>query len=321
MRRHYKPIGWGFILGLIVILLLESLGWAQKAEPKSKVAAMVNGESILLDEIESILKKRMQETGPALTPLTATQQRHERLEILSAMIDETLVKQFLRDNGGKIDVAEVDKTIGTLVESLKPQNKSLADYCKESNQTEQQLRNGILQMLQMNKYVKEQTTEEDLKKYYEANKDFFDKVTVRCSHIVLRLASSATKLEREQARQKLLGIRAELVEGKKDFAVLAKEHSHCPSAPKGGDLGFIYRKWQVDENFARSAFSLKVNEISDIVETDFGYHLIKVTERKAGTPSKYDLCVEDARDCFTEDLRQNLLNKLRQKGKIEIMLP
>lgn len=321
MRRHIKAIVWGLLSGLAIIVLLESIGWAEKSETKGKVAAMVNGEAVLLEEVDNVLKERVEETGPSLAPLTASQQRQQRLEVLSAMVDELLVKQFLREKGYKVDPAEVEKSMTALAESLKAQKKTLADYCKETNQTEQQIRASIQQMLQMNQFVKQQATEEELKKYYDLNKDFFDKVTVRCSHIVLRLANTASKEEREQARQKLLAVRAELVAGKKDFAVAAKEMSHCPSAPKGGDIGYIYRKWQVDENFARAAFALKVNELSDVVETDFGLHLIKATDRKPGTPSKFELCIEDIRDCYTEELRQVLLAKLRQKGKIEIMLP
>jgi parvulin-like peptidyl-prolyl isomerase len=321
VRRHVKAIVWGLLSGLAIIVLLESFSRAEKPDAKGKVAAMVNGEAVLLEEVDTALKGRAEEAGPGLAPLTAAQQRQQRLEVLSAMVDELLVKQFLREKGFKVEPAEVEKSMATLADSLKSQKKTLADYCKETNQTEQQIRASLLQMLQMNQFVKQQATEEELKKYYDINKDFFDKVTVRCSHVVLRLSPTAPKEEREQARRKLLALRAELVAGKKDFAAAAKEMSHCPSAPKGGDIGYIYRKWQVDENFARAAFALKVDELSDVVETDFGLHLVKATDRKAGAPSKFELCLEDVRDCYAEELRQVLLAKLRQKGKIEILLP
>jgi peptidyl-prolyl cis-trans isomerase C len=320
VRRHGKPIVWGIVWGLVVIAVLESLGLAQKPET-NKAAALVNGETILLDEVDAILKARTKESGPSLAPLTVSQQRQQRLEVVSALVDELLVKQFLREKGFKIETAEIDKAMTTLGDSLKTQKKTLADYCKETNQTEQQIRTSIQQMLQMNQFVKQQGTDEELKKYFELNKDFFDKITVRCSHIVIRLSPNAPKEEREQAKQKLATARAEIVAGKKEFTAVAKEISHCPSAPKGGDIGYIYRKWQVDENFARVAFGLKTDEISEPIETDFGLHLIKVTDRKAGTPAKFELCLEDVRDCYTEELRQVLLTKLRQKGKIEILLP
>ncbi|MCE9532971.1 MAG: peptidyl-prolyl cis-trans isomerase, partial [Planctomycetes bacterium] len=98
--------------------------------------------------------------------------------------------------------------------------------------------------------------------------------------------------------------------------------SHCPSAPKGGDIGYMFRKFQnIDETYAKVAFGMKIGELSDVVETDFGMHLIKVTDRTEGKPTKYEQCVEDVRDSYAEELRVALLNQLRKKSKVEVTLP
>ena len=93
------------------------------------------------------------------------------------------------------------------------------------------------------------------------------------------------------------------------------------SAPQGGDLLFFPRKYVVDEQFSRVAYSMKPGEISDVVESATGLHLIKVTERKQGTSTEYAKVKGEVREFYMEDLKQNLLNQLRKEAKIDIHLP
>jgi len=248
--------------------------------------------------------------------------RQLRLEMVTVLVDDLLLRQFFRDHGPKIDPVDIKKQMGALEAGLKAQNKSLNDYFRELNQTEAQVRANMLVMLQLDRYVADRATEADMKSYYELNKEYFDKVMVRTSHIVIRVASNAAETERAAAKQKLQALREEILAGRLDFAKAAKENSQCPSAPKGGDIGFIYRKYEnVDEAYAKAAFALKVGEISDVVASEFGYHLIKVTDRNEGQPTKYEQSVDVVRDCYVEDLRVSLLNQLRKQAKVQITLP
>ena len=91
----------------------------------------------------------------------------------------------------------------------------------------------MLLLLQLDRYVKEHTTDADMKKYYEENRAYFDKTTVPRSHIVIRLAEDASPAEREKAKQKLTAIRHDITTGKLDFAKAAhKTHSARP-LPRG----------------------------------------------------------------------------------------
>ena len=76
----------------------------------------------------------------------------------------------------------------------------------------------------------------------------------------------------------------------------------------------------MDEAYSRVAFSLKVGEVSDVVETPAGYHLIWLTDRKPGKPSQYEDVAPDVRDCFEAELKQSLLADLRKKAKVEVKL-
>ena len=160
-----------------------------------------------------------------------------------------------------------------------------------------------------------------MQKFYAENREFFDKVTVRCSHIVYRVGQEASPPERAHAAQKMAELRAQIVAGKLTFAEAANKFSHCPSATKGGDLGYITRKWMVEEPFAKAAFALKPNEISGVVTTDFGVHIIVAIDRKPGEPSDFARVKEDVRDSAGEELRQKVLTDLKKASKIEVNLP
>src|SRR5207302_10918594 len=131
-------------------------------------------------------------------------------------------------------------------------------------QTEKQVRAGIESLLRWNAYLAKKLTHAELQQYYADNRDFFDKVTVRCSHIVYRLSERASPAEREDTAKKLRELRQRIVAKNLTFAEAANKYSHCPSAPKGGELGWIFRKWVVEEPFARAAFAMKVGELSDV---------------------------------------------------------
>jgi len=295
------------------IALLVIPGFVSAAD---KVAAIVNGEALTVAELDAAVAQLPAPTPPP----SAVEARQRRVETLNVLIDDKLVRQFLRQQGPKVEPAEVEKQLAALEAGQKREGKTLDAYLKEAGLTVAQVKENLRLMLQLAKYVESRATEERLRAYFEVNRDLFDKTTVRASHIVRRVAATALPAERQQAVEKLRAVRAELAAGKIDFASAAKAHSQCPSSAQGGDLGYIVRKFQVDEAFARSAFAMKVGEVSDVVETEAGYHLIWVTDRKPGKAARYEEVAADVRDCFEAELKQNLLTELRKRAKIEIKL-
>jgi peptidyl-prolyl cis-trans isomerase C len=300
------------IAAILLLLLLAGAASAQSSKP----AAIVNGEAIPMSEIDAVLATRPAE----LIPLPEAQKRLFRQEILERLIAEKLMNQFLAKYGPAIAPKEVQKQLDALTESQKANGKTLADYCKETHQSEAQLRANIQSMLQFFEYAQKQASESELKKYYQNNLDYFHKVTVRCSHIVLRLPTSSTEMERQAARQKLLELRQQILDGKVAFADAARAHSQCPSAPKGGDIGYITRKWMVEEPVAQPAFALKKGDLSAIVETEYGLHLLLVTDRTMPQAVPFETCIDDVRDCCIEEMRQKLLIDLRKAARIEIKI-
>jgi parvulin-like peptidyl-prolyl isomerase len=279
--------------------------------------AIVNGEPIPRAELDAVLSQR----PPVVTPLSAAQQRELQQEALAALVDDLLIRQFLKKNAPPATKADLDRQVAALQRGLAAQGKPLDDYLKESRQTEAQLRSTMAMIQQWNAYAAKKVTEAELRKYFADNKDFFDKTTVRASHIVIRVSPDAPATERAEAKRKLQALRDDIVAKKLTFAEAAMKHSQCPSAPKGGDLDFFARKWMVEEPFAKAAFALKVGEMSEVVTTDFGVHLILATDRKAGPPVSFEQVAEQVRESMLEDLRQTTLLELRRSAKVEIKLP
>jgi peptidyl-prolyl cis-trans isomerase C len=284
----------------------------------AKPPAVVNGEAVSQADLDLALKQ----VGQSAVALPEDRRKQNQMEVLALLIDDVLMTQFLTKYAPPAPKAEVDRKIAEMVAGLQQTHKGLADFLRDTSQTEEQLRADVGHRIQWENYARGRITDEVTERYYKENKDFFDGVTVRASHIVLRLGATATDAEKAAARKKLQDLRAQIAAGKLDFAGAAKQHSQCPTGPNGGDLGFFPRKFVVDEAFAKAAFALKVGEVSDVVSTDYGLHLIKVTERKPGSaPSDYAKVKEIARDVAMEEYRQAVLAHQRKTAKIEINLP
>lgn len=301
------------------LVFLTSLAVAEAPRPAPEnVAANVNGDVIRVDEVDAALRRR----PPVSTPLTGAQVRQLRRAILEGMIDDLLLRQFLREHGPKVESAEIDGLMGGLAAAQRKRGKSLAEYFREIGRSEAEVRETWKTLLQFQKYADSRATDAELRKYFAENKDFFEDATVTVSHVVIRVSSGAAPGEWNAARARLASLRSEILEGKCSFAAAAVKHSVCPSARSGGKLGVISRKDPAhDERFTRAAFALKVGDISEPTDSDVGVHLIQVTDRNPGTPKNFDKMIDLVRECFAEELRQQIVADLRKRGTIQVLLP
>jgi parvulin-like peptidyl-prolyl isomerase len=309
MRRT----GW-LIFGLAGLTLLVTSAAAQQAP---RPAAMVDGNAITMAEVEAVIKQG----GPTAKMLTEAQRRDLQHDVLDALINDVLFRQLMRRVGPRIEVAEVDRRIAEVAEAMKKEGKTLQDLFQETGQNEGQLRSEIVTILQWTAFVKGHFSDADVKKYYEFNRDFFDGVSVRASHILLRVPHGAPPAEQQAMQGRLEAIRQEILAGKIDFADAAKKYSQDSSAANGGDIGYFPRKLVVDENYARTAYALKVGEVSSVVPTEFGLYLIKVTDRKPGQPADFNQIKDKVKQLYVEEARMAMIAQYRKSAKIEIYLP
>lgn len=170
-----------------------------------------------------------------------------------------------------------------------------------------------------------QVSDEEIKAYYEENRArlFEQPEMVRAAHILIGTAEAKTPEEKAAARKKAEEVLALARQPGADFAALARQYSSCPSKQAGGDLGFFPREGKMVEPFAAAAFALQPGEISDVVETRFGYHIIKVTERKEAR----HISLEEARDTIRATLEaQKIMEAQRRyvqelRAAAEIVFP
>lgn len=306
-----RTVQWTLLAFAIVTAAVQGRG------PEAP-AAVVNGETITIGEIDTFLAIR-----PLARTQTAEQQNQLRRDVLTILIDDLVLKQFLRSNGPSIDAAQVDQHLKALEARLASQRKTLADYLKETRQTRAQVRTNFGLMLQWTAYANKKITDADQRRYFEENRAYFDRAMVRASHIVIRVPASAPEPERAAAQARLRSLRQEILAGRVTFAEAAARNSQCPTAAQGGDLGYLARKWMVDESVSRAAFALEINGVSDVVASDMGYHLIQATDRRPGDPAFFeDPRVQAAvRDSLVEEMRLRTIAELRKSARIEIKLP
>jgi parvulin-like peptidyl-prolyl isomerase len=301
----------------LALTLILVAAWTEAATAQAtRPVAVVNGEPITLADVDAIFKARSIES----MKLTADDYREMRKESLNMLIDERLVQQFLRKSAPAVSPAQVNRSLRELQGALKAQGQTMDEYLRANDQTEAQVRDAIITGLQWKAYLDRQLNEATLLKYYEANRDVFDQVSVRVRHIVLRVTPAMTPAQREEAKSRLLGIRQEIVSGKLNFCDAARSYSQDTSASQGGDLGEIARKGAVEESFARAAFALKPNEISDVVQTASGFHLVVVTERKIGSPSTFKASTAKIRELAGEEILCDILAQQRASAHVTVKL-
>lgn len=207
--------------------------------------------------------------------------------ILTQMIQEELVYEEAKKENLEANQEEVDtkfKELKVSIEKDKEYAKFLSDNGIDDEFLKKQLKKDISIQNYKSKFDKEnKIPEDDIKKYYEENKDKYKEDKVKASHILISTVDEGTNKpisneKKKEAKNKAEDIYKKAKEGE-DFAKLAKEYSQDEySATNGGDLGFFEKGKMVPE-FESAAFALDKGQISEIVETQYGYHIIKVTDK------------------------------------------
>jgi len=277
------------VVGLSQIAGLSVAG--ENQAPKGKVA-VVNGAEISQEDVDrelNLARQRLLTRGKSLSDSELVELRKGVLENL---INQELLYQQSRNMGIQLDEAAVQEQLKKIKGQFPSEELFKSTMSKMGLSEaiiESQLERGmaIQKLIETEFAAKATVSEKEAKTYYDRHPDFFrEPEQVQASHILIKVDSEAEKSKKNEARQKIVRIQ-ERVEKGEDFAALAKEFSEDPSSGKGGDLGYFGRG-QMVKPFEDAAFALKRGEVSDIVETPFGYHLIQVVDKKPETTLAYD---------------------------------
>jgi peptidyl-prolyl cis-trans isomerase C len=321
-----RSAGLWLVLGLTVAAAAPGLA----QQPPAGVAATVNGQPIS----ETAVQRGLKRVPPA-------EQAKARPEILNFLIENAVIDQFLTAQKIAVPAPEVEARVNEIKAEIKKHGQDYAKVLAELMLTEEEMRTQVLADLRWEKYVLSQATDKVLKDLFDKNVEMFDGSMVRARHILLTpaandAAGAQAKAQLQQFRQQLEADAAKEVAKlpasadplardlartkriEEQFAELALKHSACPSKKEGGDLNWFPRVGSVVEPFAKVAFALKPGQLSDVVQTPFGYHLILVTDRRAGQTTKFEAIKEDVRDLFCGRLRESLVAQLRPAAKVVI---
>jgi peptidyl-prolyl cis-trans isomerase C len=287
------------------------------------VVARVNGEAVRKHDFDRLIRNIEISNGPI-----PAERRDEILRgVLDQLITYTVMTQEARTQNVTVSDGEVDDRIRQMRgQTSDAEFKKALDARSLSTE---QLRTDARVQLTIEKMMNAQVagaavaTDAEARQFYEKNPEKFKQGdTVRASHILLKVDEKTPEALRKQARSRIEAI-LKRVRGGEDFAALAKQHSHDGSARQGGDLGYFERGAMVPA-FSQAAFSLKPGEISGVVTTEFGYHIIKVTDKKAAATVPYDQVSGRIVEFLTSQKKQEraeqFVEAAKKRARIEVLV-
>jgi peptidyl-prolyl cis-trans isomerase C len=290
------------------------------------VLARVNGENVTKAEFDEYVQNL---EGRAGGPVPAEQRDQVYRGVLDQIVGYKLLLQESKARKVAIPDTEVEARIGEIRKQF-PSEDVFMQTLIQRKMTLDQIRDDARQDMAIAKLIETEIASkiavkpEQVQDFYAKNPDQFkEDESVRASHILIAFPENADAKAKAAAKVKADQVLKDVKSGK-DFAALAKEHSQDPgSAVQGGDLG-TFQKGQMVGPFNDVAFSLAPGAISDVVETQFGYHIIKVVEKKAGRtvpleevrPQVEQYLQNKNRDDETEAF----VKSLRAKSKVEILI-
>ncbi len=326
------------------------------AKVLDRTVATVNDQAIMLSEYEKNAAPILDQFKKASPSVEQTPERIADIKkrVLDQMLDDRLLVQEAKKKNIRVSQLEVDdgvKKVRTRFNTEEEFNKEL----QKENMTNDEFRKHIQEQLATIKLIDQEVkaktpppTDDEIKGLFDTldaivkdkpipgshtaseleelkalakavERRFGERARAR--HVLIRLGPNASKEEKEAALKKIKEAQARLKKGE-DFAELARKYSEDPgSKDRGGDLGYFSRGDMVPA-FDKAAFALDVGQTSDIVTTDFGYHIIQVQEKKAATKMSLDEIKDDLREYLFQQRGakrfESYVKELRSKADIKV---
>ncbi len=297
---------------LLIVLILGTM--LLKAEVLDKIVAKVGNEVILLSDVQ---KQMMQmQSANALPPGAGP------MEILEQMIENRLIVQKAKEMGITVDATRIKNAAEQYIRQIRARFATEAEFVRE-------LRNMKLSPSDLLKYYTDLLTENalseqlierqistrifvgepEIRQFYNTTKDTMAVKPISWEIGMLMREIKPSEITETEMLKAMKNISKRLNSGE-DFATLARAESDCPSKDAGGDLGF-FKRGQMVEPFEKAAFALNVGEISEVVRTQFGFHIIKVDAIR-GTEISARHILKILQPTAEDSLReQNLMRDLR----------
>ena len=255
-----------------------------------QILAKVNGTAISNQDLALESGMLAAEMNRRNTPLTEMQLSALRPQLLENLIERELLFQQAQQR----KIRALDKWVEAALADLKKQLESVSSlqtYLTDGGMTQAQLKARLAKGVVVERLLRQEETraievsEAEMQAFYRDHPQLFATGdTIRVRHILIA-PKDASETAQSEALQKIQALQKRIGQGE-DFAVLALQYSDCPSRANAGDIGYLTRE-ELVAPFAEAAFALAPGQVSDVVTTRFGYHLIKLLERIPVDPPNF----------------------------------
>jgi peptidyl-prolyl cis-trans isomerase SurA len=313
-------------ISIILASLVLAFPVHASAELVCGIAAIVNDDPITTCDVDKE-REGFEKGLDATKPLDAAGKAQVRQAVLDSLINKKLIQQKIKELDVKVSDEEVRQAIEdvkktnnitqeNLTEALASRGISFDDYKAQLKEQLERLR-----LISLEVRSKIQISEKDAREYYAANPGAFQvDEAFRVSQVFFKLSAQATEDERKRVVATAEKVLAE-ARGGADFAALAKKYSQDPSAKDGGELGYL-KKGDILPEIEKSLVSLKPGDISGLIRTPVGIHIMKMEEYRQGKQQSFESVKTEIEELLykkkSEERFAQWLEELRKNAAIEI---
>lgn len=298
--------------------------WAQPGTRGSEPLTTVNGIAITRNDLNMEAAFLAAEMNWRNYPLDSNQLADLHDQLVQNLIERELLYQEATAKDIRISPRWVDREWGEIQTHLGGKTEMKAFMAHSGftrGQMKERIRKGLIvhRLLKRKVFRSIRVSEAEMQAFYNRHPEFFKRdEQIRARHLLIAVPDWDDEAGREQALSRILALEKQIREGM-PLGALALENSDCPSNSRGGDLGYFTRN-QMIQAFSDAAFALQPGEVSQVVETRFGYHLIELIDRQPPSQMAY----KNVRDNIELALRRNkekaaadaYLSRLKRKARI-----
>jgi len=352
MRSYSQNLKILICLTIFIIVLGLSCTKTDTEKPSASInsgpniAVTINGVDIPQSEIDKIVTSQLERIAEQSKQLPPTVIEQYEKQLRARVLEETIRRHLLDEKVKEANIVITDEELTSEIQKIAANQKeplSLEEFkqkIEELGRNFDEFKELVREGMARNKFMEPQwtgninVTEEDARKYYEENsKKFEQPEQVRVSNIIIKPLLTDPNLNPNvdpnvdkakamaEAREKAEELLKQLKDGA-DFAELAKTHSNGPMASRGGDIGY-FSKGEMVPAFEDVAFNLEIGQISDVVKTEYGYHIIKATDHKEASTIPFDQVKDKIILQLTQNKQSEIANEYIEslKAKANIVYP
>ena len=329
----YRRLGWSRWCAaalLTAVIMVLSSGVMAAAETVDRIVAVVNGDIIVLSELRQISRNYLDRMSDQFKVAGGDEQlREAERRILDQLIDEKLVNQEADRLAITFSEREVDMAVKDMQNRNKLNDAQFAAALAEEGMTmpkyREQLKSQMKKVRVIDQEIKSriQVSKEEVDAYYEKHADDFNaepEVRIQQIRLIIPPESSAGEVSRIQAQAESILAK---IKGGEDFTSLVGLYSQDPTAQAGGDMG-TFKRGELLPAIDEYAFSMKPGEVSPVIRTEGGFHIVKVVGRREPTALSDEERRAEVKDViFSEKAEEDFkvwIEKLRKKAYIEVHL-